>query len=459
VGLEAQEGADVKAVENGVLQQLSVSQVESFDHAQTGGCHRRWYFERVEGRRPEQDDAQSEGEAGHALFATYLRTGAFPGRTLMGKHVREAINKGELPAPGPDLQVERRFSGQPQYDAAGNWVPLDTSKTLWLAGVPWEGFIDLRFRRTDVPELWDHKFSSDIHEYAKAADALIKTVQMPIYAVDSLRQWADAPAFRLVHHYVSRAKAGDSFIRSAVVPVEQVLERRVHVEALVGEMKAVARATSQEDVPFNKKACAAWRGCPHQSICSAFKRRTAVSLSAEELALFDDVPAAPPAAPEPAAPLPAETEPALAAIVPAEAAPTVPPPAKSKRRVKIQDEAPPTCPACGYGLGEENASQLRDGTWVHVGCTAVKHKSPPASTTATPIEPVRTATPPPAPAVATVSAPSPVPTPAVQASDLPLPAEPGSVWRIASDFQILSVDGDRVTVSIRLEALLSKLLR
>jgi hypothetical protein len=143
----------------------------------------------------------------------------------------------------------------------------------------------------------------------------------------------------------------------------------------------------------------------------------------------------------------------LAAVVPPApppADPALPPPAKRGRpRVKIQDADPtaapapqgaPVCGPCGAALSPENGSQLKGGEWKHIGCPSSQ-------------------TPAPAPAVATVSAPAPVPAPAVQAPDLPLPAESGSVWRIASDFQILSVDGDRVTVSIRLEALLSKLLR
>jgi hypothetical protein len=266
----------------------SISQVETFDQRQVGGCERRYWFERVQGLRPEQTSQQTDGEAGHALLATYFSTGVPPkGRVRMGKMVTGAIVKGDLPAPGPEMLVESRFSGQPRLDAGGNWIPPDPAKTLWLGGVPWDGFVDLRFRRGDVPEIWDHKFTSDILAFAKSGAQLIHTVQMPVYVLDSLRIWPDATRWKLVHHYVERSGVNSS-IRAAEVGTEQVLERKADVEQLVSRMLATADIELQSDVPYNKKSCGAWGGCPHQSICSAYKEKR-VSLSAEEMALFDDL--------------------------------------------------------------------------------------------------------------------------------------------------------------------------
>lgn len=275
-------------VENGIIRSLSVSRAESFDHNQKGGCALKWWFSDVKGLRPKQTDAQNDGELGHALLATYFRTGKEPeGRVKMGKAVTGAIVKGELPKPGPDLMVESRFDGQPARDADGKWIPVDTSKTLWVAGVPWDGFVDLRFRRSDVVEVWDHKFGSDIHAHALPSAALVKTIQLPIYCLDSLRVWPDARTFRLVHHNVSK-KGVDSFVRDAVVSLDQVREREADVERVVDEMKRIALVENQTDVPFNKKACEVYGGCPHQSICSRYKEKTKVSLTPEELALFGE---------------------------------------------------------------------------------------------------------------------------------------------------------------------------
>lgn len=266
---------------------LSVSQVEDFDPDQLGGCPRRWWFERIQGHRPESTAASEDGHQGHALSARYLTTGERPGRVRLGKAVNAVIDAGHLPRPGPHLQVERRFSGQPHRDTAGAWVPLDVSRTLWHAGHPWEGFIDLRFRhRSGTATVWDHKFSSDIHDRALPAERLIRTVQMPVYALDTLREWPDTRGFNLVHLYVSR-RGVESFIRHQRVSVEQVQKRAAELVPLVQQMDAVRGVTAQDDVPFNRAACHARMGCPHQFRCNAFRRKpTMMELSDEEMAQF-----------------------------------------------------------------------------------------------------------------------------------------------------------------------------
>lgn len=361
----------MSAVEGGVIRQTSVSQVESFDHNQKGGCERRWWFDRVQGLRPDQDDAQSEGDKGHELLAGYLRTGQTPeGRVKMGKAVRGAILKGELPKPTPDMLVEHRFSGQPKLDAEGKWIPLDESKTLVLGGVPWEGFIDLAFRREgELPEIWDHKFSSDIHLYAKQGKELIKTVQMPVYVLAMQRVWPDAEDWQIVHHNIARTGV-DSFVRSAVVHIDEVLERKAHIEGVVERMKLVAPVAAQDDVPFNRKSCHAWRGCPHQSICSAFKEKK-VDLSPEELELFKGVDGAPPPAPPTsvAAPSPVPT------TTPVDDPSLPPPPTERKKRepkkklmIEDQSTTPDSVP-CDPNLVQGAVYRLPGGEERRFLCT------------------------------------------------------------------------------------------
>lgn len=273
----------------------SVSQVERYDDTQTAGCPRAWWFERVRWLKPEQSTAQSDGDAGHALLAAYLSTGALPGkRVKMGKMVTGAIVKGDLPKPGDDLVVEARFDGSPRPKFGEPWPALNIAETLHLGGVPWDGFIDLAFRRGDVPEIWDHKFftparpdfSSDRYAYLKKPSELIKTVQMPVYVMSQRPYWPDAKRWRLVHHCVSR-EGVDSVIRSAVVELDDVLEQAARIEGVIARMKETKKAEVQDEVPFNRRACSAFSGCPHQSICSAFKERNTVQLTAEEAALFD----------------------------------------------------------------------------------------------------------------------------------------------------------------------------
>jgi hypothetical protein len=239
------------------------------------------------------------------------------GRVKMGKMVRGVIAAGELPPhrTGSPFLVESRFDGQAPKTATGEWQPLRRETTLWLGGVPWDGYVDLRYQRDGVVEVRDFKFSSDIHTYAKPADKLVSTIQMPVYALDSMRIWPEATEFRLVHHYISR-RGVDSFLRVQTVHADVIRARTEHIAQLVVDIQKTARATSQDDVPFNRRACHAYTGCPHQSICTAFRRnQVMLELKPEEMALFDIVtpPEEKPAASPPLAELtPSEQRDALA---------------------------------------------------------------------------------------------------------------------------------------------------
>lgn len=227
------------------IRALSASQAERFDPEQVGGCKRRWYFQNVMRLEvPEPEESKNDGHAGHALFATHYRFEGLPKRSRMLKAVRGAIAKSDLPAPAPDMLIESRFDGQPSN--TGERLPLRTESTLWLGGVAWDGYVDLRFHRAGTITVLDHKFSSDIHAYAKSD--LLATVQMPIYALDSLRIWSEAQHVEFVHHYVSR-RGVDSFLRRQLVTVEQVRQRGRQIEALVQEMIAVSLVKSPDDVP------------------------------------------------------------------------------------------------------------------------------------------------------------------------------------------------------------------
>lgn len=464
-------------IRDGKLVQTSVSEVTTADPSQTGGCLRRWWIERAMDLRPDQHADQAEGEAGHAHLAHYLETGEPPkGRKLMGKAATGAIVKGDLPKPGPDLVIEQRLDGTPRPDAGAPWPDLIVADSISIAGVPFDGFIDLAFRRGPVPEVWDHKFFTPVAEifgpdpYANLAkpSGLIRTVQLPVYAASQRPYWPDADRWRLVHHYVSK-KGVDSRIVSAVVTNAEIDQRLAEIAGVVETMKAHVAATDQNDVAANLKSCSAWRGCPHQSICSAYRERNTVQLTPEELAIFGDLPAEPmpapvaeakpqrrnliadpppPPAPEPGSDfgdldLPpddsaeAPPAPALAAfagerasdrdargaIETIAAAHTEPAPAPVA-------SAPPAEPApackCGEALNPDNASRLQSGAWVHVGCK-LNAPPPPAPRQRKPRTPKAD---PAQPALVEKSAaPAPVEAPATQPE--PAPTVPVNVPSLA----------------------------
>lgn len=390
-----------------ILTALSASQAERFDPEQVGGCPRRWFLQNVERVPvPEPEGSKLDGHAGHALFAMHYRGEDLPKRHRTLKAVRGALAVGHLPAREPGQLVESRFDGQAARDANGERVQLDTTRTLWIGGVPWDGYIDLRFYRDGMITVLDHKFSSDIHAYAKAAEALIDTVQMPVYALDSLRLWPEAQHVELVHHYVSR-KGVDSFLRRQVVSVERVRQRGRQIAALVERMKATAAASSAEDVPGNRKACHTWSGCPFQSRCTEFKEKPKMELDKDELSWLEGLGGEVKEKPTPMAVVAeardvvnAELKEAAAEFV---KSPVIGPEADAATELEIasaggaldpdddpfavfapkssvpqeQPAPPPSCPDCSTELNAENGSQ-RDGKWIHVGCPA---KSAPSAAT------------------------------------------------------------------------------
>lgn len=348
---------------------LSVSQVESFDSRQTGGCPRRWWFSSVRGLRPEQTTGQSDGEKGHELLAAYFRTGELPPkRAKLSKAVTGAIVKGDLPKPGPDMLVEERFDGQPKLNpVTGEWNKIIPEDALWLGGVAWDGFIDLAYRRGDVPTIVDHKFKSDLGD-AKTRDQLIKTVQMPVYVLSQLPYWPDATRWELMHNNICRTGVESRLVR-AVVTTAQVLERKEEIEKIVDEMKLVAEVETQNDVPAVKRSCQAYGGCPHQSICSAFKQRSSqVELTDEEAAVFAGLDDETPVQPEP--------QKRRMQFVDAPADPPAGPPGPPPEPAKPAEEPAPVC-QCGAQVTKDNGSKLQSGAWKHVGCPLDAPPAPP----------------------------------------------------------------------------------
>lgn len=263
---------------------ISVSQVTTYD-----SCNLKWWFKHVQRLPDPPPKSMEEGSHAHGLIEHYLRTGEEPeGRVKLGKAIRGAIAAGLFPTPGPDLLIEYRFSGQPKLDAAGNWVELEDSPIV-AHGAQFDGFIDLMYRRDEVPSVDDHKITSDIYApWNKKADELIGTVQMPVYGLVAFHKWPDADKVRLTHNYVSK-RGVESEKRSQVVTRDQVLERWATIQTSVAGMIQTRRAERQEDVPFNRKVCRDYRGCPFQSSCKAYQENK-VALTAEELALFDTAP-------------------------------------------------------------------------------------------------------------------------------------------------------------------------
>lgn len=325
-----------RAIYQGKIQFLSVSQIVHFDPAHNG-CPARWYFERVEMKKGEETDkvdALKQGDDAAKILATYLKTGVdnLPPILLAGKHL--------LPKPGPDLEVEEDLapdilraidlrkdilSGRVS-PTAETWAQLERYAGVCAVGVPLVGAGDFRHRRgeyiddgylrkedpgTVVAEIGDHKTTKRIegytsrggHEvpgYAKSADEVCRHPQMVGYGRHAMLKWPDLTHVRLAHIYYQKQGTPTARKRHGLVPVEEIVRRFAGVESTVRAMAHVAAETDATKVETNVRACRSYnRDCPHVAYChrkvtlsDLMSTNNSQGARAMSQSLFDSIPGA-----------------------------------------------------------------------------------------------------------------------------------------------------------------------
>lgn len=252
-----------RTIVGGELQYVSPSQIVSADHESFGGCLRRWWYRRVEGRPEPENAAAAVGTAGHAEIEEYLLTG----KMVLGAHALNA--KRYLPAPSPDLALE---------------IPIDDG-TLTLAGLPVVGFIDwLNTSGTvaldDGPrvqegiEVVDWKFTGrrDFPSATEVGTAL----PMAIYGEWAARR-TGAALVRLSHVYISTRQRNVSK-RSILRNRSELGAGLERAERVVRRLQQAARCSTAAEVDANTDACTAYGGCPHRAYCQAGEQRTLADL-------------------------------------------------------------------------------------------------------------------------------------------------------------------------------------
>lgn len=254
-----------KAVVNHELQYVSPSQIVGADHDAFGGCLRRWFYRRVEGR-PEPTNASAElGTECHAQVEEYLTTG----RMVLGQHALSL--KPYLPAPSSTHLVE---------------VPIDDG-TLTLAGLPVVGFIDWLNDtgriELDEGEQWDLQPSAEVvdwkftgrRDFPSSAEVASST-PMIIYGEWVARK-RDLEWVRLSHVYSSTRRRYASK-RSLLVPRADLSPKLERAEGIVRRLVQAAKCLTADEVDANTDACTAYGGCPHRSVCGASNERSLIDL-------------------------------------------------------------------------------------------------------------------------------------------------------------------------------------
>jgi len=276
-----------------IIKNLSVSQINSFNPAEDGGCNLRWYYVKVMGRKEPQKSFNELGTLIHAQLKHYLTTG----EDVLGK-MAAAGRKFLPPAVDPlapddtHLKVEWGLNNKPQpIDAQGkplNYFPAHES-FVRAAGIPLIGFIDVVEPRAlhvlpdgstvDEPgtiEVIDHKSSSNVEKWSKPGEKLIETTQMPGYGVFALKRYPWAKKIRLSHINYSTDEKRAPFAKkeSAIFSVETISERWEKVVEPIAEKMKVVSLLKEEEVEGNLGSCEAYGGCPHKSYCHTRKQQS-----------------------------------------------------------------------------------------------------------------------------------------------------------------------------------------
>jgi hypothetical protein len=239
------------AVKDGVLQYFSPSSLELAMR-----CPLKWWFRYVAGLEEPQSAAADLGKTLHRRMARYLETGV---------DVLERVERVLLPycpAPGPDLLVE-------------HWVDEVPETTLFLAGLPMKGCIDLAYDRgtyindereeCPVPKgtavVKDWKFTRDPEKYQRDP----RCVQLYLYA-----GWAMKVGYgRICAHLTYAATRGRPFAlqRTAFIDAGEAAAKLREYEETVENMKRWAACTRPDEVPatgVSNGECGAYGGCPNR---------------------------------------------------------------------------------------------------------------------------------------------------------------------------------------------------
>lgn len=268
------------------LRFLSVSAIESADT-----CCRKWWYEKIDGRKTPESPWQARGVEGHAQVARYEQYGdrSFSPMVARGAHM--------LLDPGPDLLVEwelllRPGIAYPEPLTQAHSPSLLANAPLKLSGVGVLGQLDLSHGRginrgadgfdTDqrdpdgTIEVCDWKFVGG-DRYLKTPDQLRETTQMACYGEWVFLVRPETPYVRLSHGYF--VERGRPRKVTTLVTREQIQPQVEHASGVARTMQRAAQCTDPETVDANTDACDKFGGCPHRPYCSAPRRKTFAAIA------------------------------------------------------------------------------------------------------------------------------------------------------------------------------------
>ena len=235
---------------------ISASALEAYSD-----CPRKWAWRKLDGITLPSGPAAEFGTLVHEQIERWLKHGIpFDLTTEAGECALACLHI--LPKPGtPGMMVENPF-------------------ILEAWGFKFFGFKDIEFPNrivTDdlgfdpplfIPEIWDHKTSSNPTKWGLTTETLPDNIQASLYAAHSMIS-VGANECDLVWNYLkSKPSYKNSPVRLRVTRerIEPTLER---IKRLAGEMTQIRLSGLRAlDLPFNPLACEGYGGCPYRANCN-----------------------------------------------------------------------------------------------------------------------------------------------------------------------------------------------
>ncbi len=238
---------------------VSPSQITTFR-----SCPRSWYYPQVLKERPPQKKSAKLGEDIHHVLENYLEKGVAPDLSTQVGRIAHAGLKF-LPEPG-SAYVELDIGKHPAGEG------------LQLAGIRVIGRVDFVDLTKDIPEIGDHKTTSNF-SYAKTPEELLWDPQMVIYGQFLIRfaeHMGEPLPARVRARHIYYLTTGQP--KALEIPVEFSDSHLNKVwngslTETVKEMTDVYKIKKVEDVPANYSACGNYGGCFFRDRCAAMKKQ------------------------------------------------------------------------------------------------------------------------------------------------------------------------------------------
>jgi len=213
-------------------------------------CQMLWWIKYIEKKRPPATDAQSEGEAIHAVLEDYIKDGVYP--DLKDRFGRIASHALHL------LPIERAMQSEVRFSELPNKPECDYE---------FSGVIDLLCLDGDVPMVKDFKTTRS-RRWMKASYQLKSDIQLMLYAAYALANAPQATRCEIGLIYIGKDPAKpfahevsdiasrdevDLFWNSVILQAAREIE--------------MAIISSASDMQRNYDFCPAFGGCKVMDYC------------------------------------------------------------------------------------------------------------------------------------------------------------------------------------------------